>query len=92
MNRQSTADLINEMSVVYYDTDSAEDGEFIYIITVEDTDKNRDVIRKLGYSNEQIDAFISYRDNEIDLSFFVWLYVDWYDGKKYLFLLIVFLY
>ena len=76
-------EMINRMPVKYYDTDSTEEGIIIYIATVEDNERNRDIIKQLGYTNAEIDMFHSYRDNEIDLACFIWDHVDWFDGEKF---------
>ena len=81
--KQEVLDLINQMPVVYYDTDSTKDGDIIYIATVEDNENNRNIIKKLGFADDDIKNFESSRDNEIDLTHFVWGFVNWFDGEKF---------
>lgn len=75
--------LINQLAVKHYDTDSTEDGIVVYMATVDDSEQNRNIIKRLGYTNAQIDTFLSHRDNEIDLACFIWDHVDWFDGEKF---------
>lgn len=75
--------IINGLEIEYYDTDIPEDEVVVYIVTVADNKENRGGIKKLGYTDKQIDSFKSYRDNEIDITYFVWAHADWFDGDKF---------
>lgn len=82
-DRQYAIDLINRMEIVYYDTDSDESGDIVYIATVLDNEENRHIISQLGYSDKQINNFTSYRYGEIDITNFVWKFANGFDGNKF---------
>ena len=80
-DKQKALDLINTMPIKYYDNDSIDGESIIYIATVENNQNNRNIIKSLGYTETEIDNFRSYRDDEIDLTNFVWDYAKWFDGE-----------
>ncbi|MBD8028177.1 hypothetical protein H9636_16130 [Ureibacillus sp. Re31] len=84
MDKQKAVDLINTMPIIFYDTDYIDDEFILYTATVEDNEMNRNIIKSLGYTDEEIDRLQSHRKREIELTHFVWNYADWYDGYKFI--------
>jgi len=79
MDKQAALDLINTLEIVDYDAD----GEGLYYANVEVDNKARDVLRKLGKTDEWIDLHTD-ADGLLDLTHFVWEYARWFDGEKFL--------
>ena len=76
--------LINQLYIVFFDTDYNDDGEgFVNLIEIEDTEKNRSIIKQLGFTDTEIDKFKSRKENRIELSGFVWNFVDSFDGDMF---------
>lgn len=84
MDKQKAVDLINSMPIKFYDTDYIDGKSILYTATVEDNETNRNIIKSLGYTDEEIDRLESHRNREIELTYFVWNYADWYDGYKFI--------
>lgn len=81
--KQKALDLINTMEIEFWDTDIVDGEVIVYTVTVKDNEFNRDVIKKLGYTDSKIDCFKSYRTGEIELQNFVWDYANWFDGNDF---------
>jgi len=82
--KQKALDLINTMEIEFWNTDIIDGEVVVYIITVKDNELNRSVMKKLGYTDSEIDCLKGYRANEIEIQHFVWDYANWFDGSKFL--------
>lgn len=81
LDKQKALEIINSIEVDDYET---EDSTMLFA-NVEDNDENREKIRSLGYSDDEIDTFKPYDDEPfIDLGMFVWDYANWFDGEKFI--------
>lgn len=76
--------MINKLKPLYYKIDTDIHPDFIYTIAVEDNTYNRNIIKSLGFIDLEIDSFKSLHTNTIELSHFIWNFVDWYDGEKFI--------
>ena len=85
IDRQQALDLINSMELKHWDNDIIDGQSVIYIATVEDSENNRKIIKSLGYTDQEVENFISYREGEIDLTPFVWDFADWFEGDKFIY-------
>lgn len=83
MDNQKVLDLVNKMPIKYYDNDIVDGKSIIYIATVKDNKTNRNIIKSLGYTDKDIEKFLSYRKGEIDLTGFVWNYANWFNGDNF---------
>lgn len=81
LDKQKALEIINSIEIDEADSD----GETMLYVNVEDNDENREKIRSLGYSDDEIDTFKPYDDEPfIDLWMFVWDYANWFDGEKFI--------
>ncbi|MBD8521826.1 hypothetical protein [Lysinibacillus fusiformis] len=81
LDKQKALEIIN--SIVIDEADS--DGETMLYVNVEDNEENREKIRSLGYSDEEINTFKPYDDEPfIDLGLFVWDYANWFNGNQFI--------
>ncbi|MGE8038180.1 hypothetical protein [Lysinibacillus sp. NPDC093692] len=80
-DKQKALEIINSIEIEEVDSD----GETMLYANVEDNEENREKIRSLGYSDDEIDNFKPYEDEPIiDLGLFVWDYANWFDGEKFI--------
>ncbi len=81
LDKQKALEIINSIEIDEADSD----GETVLYVNVEDNEENREKIRSLGYSDDEIDNFKPYEDEPfIDLGLFVWDYANWFDGEKFI--------
>jgi hypothetical protein len=81
LDKQKALEIINSIEI----DDADSDGETMLYVNIEDNEENREKIRSLGYSDEEIDTFKPYDDEPvIDLGFFIWDYANWFDGEKFI--------
>ncbi|QPQ35923.1 hypothetical protein [Lysinibacillus sp. JNUCC-52] len=81
IDKQKALEIINSIEIDDYETD---DGTLLFA-NIEDNEENREKIRSLGYSNDEINTFKPYDDEPfIDLGLFVWNFANWFDGQKFI--------
>ena len=68
MAKEEKLAVLNSIPVNNYDTDS----DAVYTVTCIDNVENREKISKLGYSNEEINRFISFEQGFIEMTHFAW--------------------
>ena len=84
LTREKALNLINQLPIIFFDTDFGDTDEvFVYLIEIEDNEQNRKILNQLGFSDAYIDRFKSWKENRIELSSFVWTFVDTFDGDKF---------
>lgn len=81
LDKQNALEIINSIEIDEVDSD----GETMLYVNVEDNEENREKIRSLGYSDDEINNFKPYDDEPvIDLGFFVWDYANWFNGENFI--------
>lgn len=71
-------DLINTMDFIDFDADC----EGIVYVLVEDNDKNRDILHKIGLTNEDIEKDCFVEDGTMDISMVAFRYSNYYNAKE----------
>lgn len=72
--------LINSLEITELDAD----GEVLYYAFVDNTEENREVLIKAGVTPTEIEEATTEDNKNIDLTFFVWNFALWFDGRKFL--------
>lgn len=70
--------LINTMEFI----ESDGDGECCYYVLVEDNKENRDILYKVGLTNEDIETYCNPEEDTLDISPIAFRYANWYGGKE----------